>query len=277
MVQEFFWNADFNGFSVLNNVAMIDYGHQLYRSTESGDIEWFATLPNDASLSITLPLDGLLYFSYGNQNYGARLYQTNGETVQIIKDKESGEDLTEIEDFINLGNTLYISARMDDSAGLWKLSPGSTEAELIKAFSFLDQPSHLVELNNETLFFQILDASYNGTIWRSDGTEAGTQPLCPSCSFLESGDFAAAWQGNLYFAASDAEHGAELWITDGTDTETHLFADIQPGPASSNPQFLIANSSALFFAANDGIHGSEPWAAYQQTESKVYLPAVIRP
>ena len=145
----------------------------------------------------------------------------------------------------------------------------------MKAFSFINQPRKLTSLGNNQLFFQVQDETYTGTIWVSDGTEAGTRELCPSCGFLQSGDFAAAWNGKLYFTATDAAHGAELWVTDGTEAGTHLYADIQPGPASSNPVYLDANEKALFFSANDGVHGQEPWSVYLAEGKSIFLPAVM--
>ncbi|HEV7505355.1 MAG TPA: ELWxxDGT repeat protein [Thermoanaerobaculia bacterium] len=63
----------------------------------------------------------------------------------------------------------------------------------------------------------------------------------------------------LFFIASDADSGAELWVTDGTPAGTRRVRDIHPGPASSQPDSLVAAGNRLFFAAEDGEHGRELW------------------
>jgi ELWxxDGT repeat protein len=61
----------------------------------------------------------------------------------------------------------------------------------------------------------------------------------------------------LFFIASDAEKGRELWTTNGS--ATLRVNDINPGAASSQPNWLTAIGDTLMFSANDGLTGSEPW------------------
>jgi ELWxxDGT repeat protein len=42
---------------------------------------------------------------------------------------------------------------------------------------------------------------------------------------------------------------------------TQRVADINPGPASSDPQYLTATPAGVFFSADDGTHGRELWFA----------------
>ena len=60
--------------------------------------------------------------------------------------------------------------------------------------------------------------------------------------------------GWVYFMANDGVLGFELWRTDGTTAGTALFADIEPGSASSFA--LLSSPLGLFFSAN----GSGLWA-----------------
>ncbi len=64
-------------------------------------------------------------------------------------------------------------------------------------------------------------------------------------------------RGMVYFKAEDGTHGSELWKSDGSRGGTSLVADINPGPASSNPYLLTPVCKTLFFDAGDQIHGSE--------------------
>lgn len=51
--------------------------------------------------------------------------------------------------------------------------------------------------------------------------------------------------GVAYFAASTVAHGRELWTTDGTQAGTRLFADLNPGAASSNIHEIGATPSGI--------------------------------
>lgn len=127
------------------------------------------------------------------------------------------------------------------------------------------------------------------SLWRSDGTDAGTfrlqTPELDSQVFgqLGAGDGIALfgttesggpslwrsdgtdagtvrlasvacqdffhWGAETYFAGSESSNGSELWHTDGTIAGTGLLADINPGSASSSPGGFTPVGANLFFHA----------------------------
>jgi ELWxxDGT repeat protein len=91
----------------------------------------------------------------------------------------------------------------------------------------------------------------NSALWRSDGTEAGTEQL-PTPSFVEIFD---EWEvlelGGKLFVSSLTVYGNELWVH-GEDGESRLVADLSRGAPSSSPQSLTAQGGRLFFTACDG-------------------------
>jgi len=101
-------------------------------------------------------------------------------------------------------------------------------------------------------------------LWISDGTRLGTRtvsidddPAIQDVCYCAS----AAWaDGHLYFRHPSTAAGTELWITDATAAGTHLFADINPGPASSTPGNFVVSGSTLFFTAHNASYGEELWA-----------------
>ena len=105
------------------------------------------------------------------------------------------------------------------------------------------------------------------SLWRTDGTAAGTFRLAPMFNFVD----AEAANGNVFFAAKTYETGRELWVSDGTVANTHLVKDINPGSADglepANVRLPItighivsaAVGRGIIVEASDGTHGLEPW------------------
>jgi ELWxxDGT repeat protein len=110
------------------------------------------------------------------------------------------------------------------------------------------------------LFFVACSFGPPCALWVSDGTASGTHLLMQI-----GGDFQTAPEGfteafgRVFFSANDGVNGAELWSTDGSLAGTTMFADIAPGPASSNPGGFFFWRKRLFFAADDGTSGKEVW------------------
>ncbi|QDU86964.1 hypothetical protein Pla175_03180 [Pirellulimonas nuda] len=67
--------------------------------------------------------------------------------------------------------------------------------------------------------------------------------------------------GVLYFHFSDPEHGRELWKLDPTTGQPVIVADINPGPASSNPRDITVVDGRLYVVATTPEYGEEVWVA----------------
>lgn len=128
-----------------------------------------------------------------------------------------------------------------------------------------------------TTLYLLADDGVTGLeLWKSDGTEAGTQLVKDIRAGAESAferlrlaTFEAVpMAGVLYFSANDGIHGRELWRTDGTASGTYMVVDIVPGPASSMPAYLTTATPCgpLFFAAHNDDHGMELWRSHGTEE-----------
>lgn len=96
-------------------------------------------------------------------------------------------------------------------------------------------------------------------LWRSDGTDAGTQPLTDTLVCGPTGSIHEAG-GLLYFTASDASTGSEVWVSDGTPAGTRRLRDIHigPGDGAAGTAF-VALGDHVYFTADDGSSGPELW------------------
>src|SRR5262249_39419889 len=130
-------------------------------------------------------------------------------------------------------------------------------------------PTEMVDVQG-TLFFSV-----QGSLWKSDGTQAGTmlvKAILPGPpGYLESppGEL-TAFGSLLLFAADDDVHGRELWRSDGTDAGTFLLKDVDPEPLSSHPDRITESGAGVYFSADDGVHGRELWRS-DGTGSGTYL------
>jgi ELWxxDGT repeat protein len=89
-------------------------------------------------------------------------------------------------------------------------------------------------------------------------------------------DQLTAFAARQVFVAWSPEYGRELWITDGTQAGTRLVADINPGPASSEPAEIVPLGDLFLFSADDGEHGRELWRS-DGTATGTALVADISP
>lgn len=125
------------------------------------------------------------------------------------------------------------------------------------------EPYYLTAVGN-SLFFVAIDETHGDELWRSDGTEAGTEmvkDIFPG-KFNSHPENLINVNGTLFFRASDGIHGEELWRSDGTEAGTVMVKDIFPGSGGSagiyNPDWVVFDGK-VFFIANDGVHGDELW------------------
>jgi ELWxxDGT repeat protein len=111
-----------------------------------------------------------------------------------------------------------------------------------------------------TMFFAANDGAHGNSLWKSDGTSAGTMLVkYGSLGGPSDPNNLVNVNGTLYFAAGDPTHGQELWRSDGTSSGTQLVKDIRPGSANSLLQYLTNVNGTLFFTEDDGVHGNELW------------------
>jgi ELWxxDGT repeat protein len=119
-------------------------------------------------------------------------------------------------------------------------------------------------------YFRATDGVHGFELWRSDGTEAGTQMVTDLNPGEVNGfpDNITAVNGRLYFNGFNTPDftGSKVWQSDGTTVGTTLLADTYPGltgggtfgpPLASN--FTALDANTIVFTALDPEGGLEPW------------------
>ncbi|MBX7246153.1 MAG: hypothetical protein K1X53_11695 [Candidatus Sumerlaeaceae bacterium] len=111
------------------------------------------------------------------------------------------------------------------------------------------------------VFFKATTPVYGTELWKTDGTEAGTELVCdltpgPDNSVISN---LTVLNGRVYFSGWSAVSGIgwELYQTDGTPGGTIPVKDINPGSSNSYPDFLVAYNGKIYFRAATPSTGEE--------------------
>jgi ELWxxDGT repeat protein len=236
---------------------------------------------------LLLNVDGTLFLAAADSSNskGEELWTSDGTPggTVLVKDINPGYDTgSSPEKFTNVNGTLFFVA--DDGthgSELWKSdgTPGGTVlVEDIypgssSSFNYFCENQPCMANVDGTLFFTANNGANGAELWRSDGSEAGTQMVIDinsgSGNYL-AGRITAAQDGLLFFVNGNDSIGT-LWVSNGTQADTTLVQLFDAAPA-----LLTTMDGWLYFAGRDSSHGKEPWGLRFTTLSliKIYLPLV---
>ncbi len=207
-------------------------------------------------------------FVYYTNEYGLELWQTDGSAqgTTLFKDIWPGPNHSNPHNFGMCGTRWCFSANDGDHGDELWATDGTPAGTALVADLNDDVPGSnptALSAAKGLVYFLAQDGS-NGidgnSLWRTDGTEAGTMRL------ISGSPDEGIWIGSLitagnraYFTMADRAHGTELWYSDGTPDTTHMLEDIYPGQTGSNPDSLTVLGNALFFTAEHPKLGRELW------------------
>ncbi|WP_428306422.1 ELWxxDGT repeat protein [Lacipirellula sp.] len=227
--------------------------------------------------------DGKTFFS--TAYFSGVMWQTDGSAAGT----EAFGGITSYGESTIFKGSLYFTGREVNGnfSTVFRLDPGASEPTQVGGFN--NSPSYPRNfcVVGDWLYF-LTPASNSVQLWRTDGTEAGTQVVKTISTIASSGISTNEHRlkninGTLFFKANDGVSGPELWKSDGTAAGTMLVRDIRPGSAAGIPSMSESSSDdfvvmdgALYFAANDGASGRELWRS-DGTEAGTYRVADLAP
>ncbi|QHT70895.1 T9SS type A sorting domain-containing protein [Rhodocytophaga rosea] len=251
-------------------------------------------------------VNGVVYFTGSSEKTGRELWRSDGTAAGTyqVKDINPGISSSNPSYLLNVNGTLFfiVNYRLyydsdesgpnpDASKGsgfeLWK-SDG-TEAGTIKVGDFslknrqfgwlYNIPVRFINVNG-TLFFTANNSFDDYTLYKSDGTMAGTQPVTQvkvSDNYYSTYAFLESAGKYIYYNQldPDSEDGHEsLWRTDGTPAGTIRLL----GPSTEQSYSLlrqISNINGTLFFSAPGPLGQELWKSDGTPEGTVLVKDIV--
>lgn len=226
-----------------------------------------ATAPETGSdPGLRARLDGWAYFAAADPLHGVELWRTDGtaEGTERVADvcpgrcdsapegisTALGRIFFTADDGVT-GREVWVSDGTREGTRLLKdICPERGGSILSERHGFRLDPA---ELGSEA-FFVANDGTSGRELWRTDGTEEGTErvaDLRPGAAGSDPGPL-AVFGGALVFAADDGVNGRELWVSDGTSGGSRLAWDLERGERSSHPFFVAISGNRLLFTTSSG-------------------------
>ncbi|MEM7282004.1 MAG: hypothetical protein AAF438_10295 [Pseudomonadota bacterium] len=253
-------------------VALVKAKTELVRDIVDG--------PASSTPNYLINVDGTLYFAAQDGN-GEELWRSDGTeagTTMVI-DLDGAVTSSRPESLIYHNGLIFFIADGGEGVELWKSDGTAAGTEIVKdinpgagdgirrfqaAFDW-QKPPVLLPVGN--LLYFAADDGQNGTeLWKSDGTEAGTEMVAdifggPDHGFAVDDTPRMAAVGNtlFFFARSSTTVGVELWKSDGTEAGTMIVEELNTVPNDSVfpnngdvDRILAATSTHFFFRGFDG-------------------------
>jgi ELWxxDGT repeat protein len=209
---------------------------------------------------------GHLWFA-GTGTSGNELWRSDGTAAgtQVFLQRDPGDSAPQ--QLTALTNGRLVFSAVDPT---WGREPWYSDGTLAGTAMLTDVGSNLgptgnsqangfVDAGGITYFAAAADGLYT-TLWRTDGTPAGTWVVVPPGPSRPLGVTELVALGTrVFFVASHAQYGQEVWVSDGTASGTFVLFDVAPGVDGSGPNHITAATDHVFFTAFQPVTGRALW------------------
>ncbi len=195
---------------------------------------------NNGAIYYLVNLNGVLYFlaEWTDDSYGYGLWKSDGTEDGTVMVADLGNSFFAMPP-VKVGDRIFWGATDTQGGGgeLWSSDGTAGGTGIVKSFGISGTPGQLTDVGGVLYFDNSMEPD-TFTLWKSDGTEAGTLPL-----------YTAHWingiaglNGQAYFSAGATEYS--LFTTDGTEAGTHKMYDFFTGPGN-----YTVSGGLLYFTA----------------------------
>ncbi|NJC28311.1 T9SS type A sorting domain-containing protein [Neolewinella antarctica] len=273
-LQEGSFESAITGVDSLNYFLFGDFftGSVVYRTdgTEEGT---YSIIPDSLTgrafryFSIT-PFRNKSYFVVSSPGTPSRLFVTDGTvdgTKPFTGTSGRAPDGPQFSPQV-VGDSLYFVESLRDSIIFLRTDDITIDTHRVIS-GFNGGRPYNFSIGRPYIFYNQADENRLVSLWRTDGTAAGTVRLKsyfnnPADQVNVGRERIRTADGGTLFRAEAAGKGEELFYASGTGDTAVLVRDIYPGPIGSNPEGLTTFGGQVYFTAVDGQAGRELWTAF---------------
>lgn len=216
------------------------------------------------------------YFMADNGENGYELFKSNGtpEGTSMVKDINPNGDAAPfiLKGAVTDQGILFGATDGQNGYELWKSDGTTNGTYMVKditengdSFERNFFSEKLAVLENE-VFFTANDGMNGTDLWKTDGTEEGTQFVMHISDGRYSSEMhhLRSVNGNIFFLVSsdNLNWQWQLWKSDGSTSGTFALSDVELVPNLSSFNFeLFPYRNKIFFDADSKYYGNELWVS----------------
>ncbi|WP_052573125.1 ELWxxDGT repeat protein [Haloferula sp. BvORR071] len=256
------------------------HGVELWKSngTAAGtmlvcDVDPAAASSLAENLSEWVVMGQSMYFAASDGAHGSELWRSDGTAAGtvMVADVNPGAANAGPTELTVVGDTLFFMAYSPGiGKELWKTDGTAAGTVLVKEITpgpESSSVSYCVAYQGK-LYFKHDGNGVNGQLeisselWRSDGTDAGTEVIKDASGGLRTLYSGPGVAGDYFwFAGISPTYGTELWRSDGTTDGTRMVQDSAIGQGDSIPRGVTLVGKVVCYFAETPLQGVELWVS----------------